>query len=95
MEVIDPPPVSTTDHKTPVFEEFITVAVNVREAPVFSGLEAPEILMLTGAEDVVDPPPPHPESADASARAINQLSLMLFIESPDPNSVYAAEYEYA
>jgi hypothetical protein len=62
--VIEPPPVSTTDQLTPVFEEFVTVAVNVRDAPVLSGLDAPETLTLTlgeGPEEGAEyPVPPHP-----------------------------------
>ena len=77
--VIEPPPVSTTDQVTPVFEELVTVAVKVRELLVLSGPDGPEILIFTVPEDVVDPPLPQLQRAVMSDKVTNAGNRRLFI----------------
>src|ERR1700692_2879231 len=75
---MDPPPVSTTDQVTAVLEVLLTVAVNVRAAPVFSSVEAPETVTVTLGFGG-GPLPPFPLPPQPTMHAVSTTIRMFFL----------------
>jgi hypothetical protein len=73
---MEPPPASTTDQLTPWLDELPTEAENVREAPVFKGVESPDTLTVSWATGgmLLPPPPPLPQAERQTAR--NRTTLL-------------------
>ena len=89
--MIDPAPLSTTDHVIAAL--FEAEAVNVRDVPVANGDESPLTVTVIvgggGGTVIVLPPPPHPIKLSSIANVMNIVTAcdLQFIGIPDPCAI--------
>src|SRR6202521_4580133 len=79
---MEPPPASTTDQVTALFEALCTVAVSVNDDPVFSTADGPTTVTVTRGEGGAGAlPPPQP---DRHAAANNMTPVCMRSLPPHP-----------